>query len=570
MQKAYEAELKAMGERMLKWGIKGESCENDYNSTVGLLYIARAVNDPEFTRKVEEHARPLFTDSRFFSPAGYWVERGGIDTGFGGTANWMVGWIGLLTDWPWVKEDLAKAYRLRGHLILPEPDGTATGPSHFNSRLGSPVTNDQWAWDDLQRGSARDFAASLVTDEAAYTVKSLTPDELVGGAAARVAEFNFHLGENSRPVGMHYLTNQEMLEQKLMGMKWEPRIWMSYDFPASVNPGYEHYPKGARAHREQLEKANPSLLKLPMLRGENFVRAFEKDFVVTRQPGYAAILHTGPVGAQSRDDKMFQFAGPLGLGGGQLSAFWTPATGSVILGLRVGMSYNESFDKLDNWRNWPSHCISGVTVDGKVFTSARNARPEATVETRDNSSTSTVRGPLVGMTITKDPAEKDPPKARDQFSDVPLEGKLRYARTFKTDEKGVSVETTITGDGTASLAELHEVLPVYMGRTVGEKKATSTEIKLQVGGASGAWQAPAEGYTDKVTAVKLARFDGAVQVTFAQPRRVRLSPAPWSDAWLNPGANARNLLIDLLENGDKPATIKGEKKIAYRIESAAR
>ena len=65
---------------------------------------------------------------------------------------------------------------------------------------------------------------------------------------------------------------------------------------------------------------------------------------------------------------------------------------------------------------------------------------------------------------------------------------------------------------------------------------------------------------------KLTRFNGGALVTFDQPRRVKLSPAEWKDGWLNPGAMARNVMIDLLESADKPATIKGEKKIAYRIE----
>jgi hypothetical protein len=58
-------------------------------------------------------------------------------------ANWFAAWTGLLTDRPFVKDSLGRVYRLRGHLLLPKRDGTATGPSHFNARLGSPVKSDQ-------------------------------------------------------------------------------------------------------------------------------------------------------------------------------------------------------------------------------------------------------------------------------------------------------------------------------------------------------------------------------------------------------------------------------------------
>ena len=37
-----------------------------------------------------------------------------------------------------------------------------------------------------------------------------------------------------------------------------------------------------------------------------------------------------------------------------------------------------NFDKLDEWRLWPIHAVSGCTADGKVFTSARIVRPDVT------------------------------------------------------------------------------------------------------------------------------------------------------------------------------------------------
>ena len=48
-----------------------------------------------------------------------------------------------------------------------------------------------------------------------------------------------------------------------------------------------------------------------------------------------------------------------GKSGGSLSAFWTPNAGPVILGLRSGMSVHKSFDRLDDWRTWPIHAVSG-------------------------------------------------------------------------------------------------------------------------------------------------------------------------------------------------------------------
>ncbi len=559
VQKAYETGLKMIGARILAWGIRGETCEGDYVAPVGLLAIARAVGDPEFSKAVEDYARPLYTDPRYFHPAGYWDERGGIDTGFSGTANWFASWTALFADWPFVKDALDRVYRLRRHLLLPEPDGTFTGPSHFNSRLGSPPNNDQWGWEGV-----RDITASMATDEAAQFVRTISDDQLRGGPAARANRFRSAMDENIRIDG-HYLTDEEMLAYKIPPQSpWMPRRWMSYNFPASVNPGYEHYRNGAWAHRRELEKAGSPLLTSPFLQGESFVRAFEKDFVVTRQPAFAAILHTGPVGSQSPDDNKAQFPGPLGLGGGQLSAFWTPQSGVVILGLRSGMSYDKSFDVLDDWRTWPQHAVSGITTGGKIFTSARNARPEVDSNVTDLAATVSVSGELVAMNLlVKDDAER----GRDHMYDDALAGKIGYTRAFKSDADGVRVETTINGDGKDSLAELFETIPVYLGSGPSQVSNANVTIEFQSGGQ---WTPATVQYTEKVQAVRLTRFGEAVVVTFDQPRRAKLSSAEWQDNWLNKNALCRNVLIDLLDNGDKPAPLTGSKSVSYTIRPAIR
>ena len=575
VQKAYETGLKMIGERMLKWGIRGETCESDLMAPLGLAYIARAINDPEFTKQVEERVKVVCTDPRYFNQAGYWVERGGFDPGFGGSANLYATWLALMTDWPFVKDALTKTYRLRGHILLPEPDGTITGPTHFASRLGSPASIDQFDFRmDRDHDSARDLAASMVTDEAAQFLIPLKPETLAAAPGKRAYMFNEDIGENPRireaDGSLRHIRSDEIKNE----YPWKLRMWMTYNFPISLNPGYEFYKKGAWAHRQELVSKNSPLLKSPYLRGENFVRDFEKEFVATRQPAFAAVMHTGRIGAQTPDDGKAQFPGPLGLGGGQLSAFWTPATGSVILGLRSGMSYNESFDKIDNWRNWPNNSVSGVTASGTIFSSARIVKPEVATEASGNNATVKVSGTIPAFKIVEvKPAEpEDPNKVRKGgtpaqrfFYDGELAGKLEYARAFKIDDKGVSVETTITGDGKDSIAELYEAIPVYLRDPERQPKATPTTIEFQV---DGKWSPATDQYA-KVQAVKLTRFDGAVIVKFDAPRRAKLSPAEWADNWFTK-ATARNVLIDLLDNGDKPATVTAARKVSYRIEPVAK
>jgi len=544
VQRAYEACLKLAGERILSWPAREETCETNLLGPLGLVYISRAINDAEFTRKVEAYTRPMFTDARYFHPAGYWDERGGIDTGFGGTANLYATWIALMTDWPFAKEALERTYRLRGHLILPEPDGTLTGPSHFNSRLSSPASRDQW-------GYARTGAA-MITDEAAYCIKSPSAKQLANAPANRARKFNLQLKLTAK-TNPDYFTEEEL--KKIFGFRWKLRIWMTYRFPISVNPSYEFYRKGALAHRQELEESNSPLLKLPLVRGENFVRAFDKDFIVARRPSFAAILHTGPVGVQTPDDGKAQFPGPMGLGGGQLSAFWTPGTGPVILGLRGGMTYNKSFDDPEQWLNVPIHAISCTTV-GKtlVATSARIAKPEVVTDVKDDSATVTVSGPLVAVKVVKDPGAADPEKARsamydEQFTSHAVSGSaagaVNYTRTFKVTDKGVRVETTVSGEGHVP-DEIFETIPVYLGAGQEQKVKAAVRIEYQ---RRGQWVPLTEALIP-TKAIRITRFGHAVMVTFDKSQRVGLAPADWTDRYLNKYATCRNLIITLRQGGE--------------------
>ncbi len=540
VRKAYEAGLKRMGERVLGWGVRGEDIHNDLHAPFGLWCVARAIDDTAFTKQVEAYARALFTDPKYFSPAGYWVQRGGVDIPFNGHANYFAVTTALASDWPFARDAVERSYRLRAHLILPEPDGKFSGPSHFNSRLGGPASTDQWAWD-----GARETAAAMLTDEAAHVARRPTAAELRDAPGKRARAFAEHIRENGGNGKGGFVKNDEIISYP-----WKWRVWMTYNFPASVNPGYEFYKPGAYAHQLDLQKQKSPLLKSPFERGESFIRDFNKEFVVARQPGFAAILHTGPVGTQSADDGMRQYGGPMGLGGGQLSAFWTPATGSVLLGQRAGMSNDKSFDQIVAWRTWPIHAVSGVTADGAFFTTARIQKPEAVIDVKGNT-TATVRGTIPAAVVGQEKT---------------IAGKYEYARAFQITEKGVRVETSVTGDGKEQLTELYEVLPVYLRDAKEQAQALPTVIEFRV---DGKWAAATDAFTENVTSVRLTRFTGAVVVTFDAPRRVKLSAADWADTYLSRGT-ARNVLIDLLEAGDKPAALKGEKRVAYRIEPVAK
>ncbi|MSQ96767.1 MAG: hypothetical protein EXR98_19735 [Gemmataceae bacterium] len=536
VQKAYETGLRRMGQRALDWGPVGEEPNLDMVPVVGLWHVSKAIDDPAFSKDAEAYARRICTDPRHFHAAGFWFDNRGIDMGYQGTTNFFAVWAALASDWPFAKEAVAKSYRLRAHLCLPEPGGTwFVGPSHFNSRTSSDAWGDQWEW-----GGARDQIASLVTDEAIYLARLPALGELKDAPAKRAFAFNGQIAENPVSGKRGFLKNEE-----LRSNPWKWRLWQSFNFPATVNAGYESYPKGSYARHEKLLQENSPWLKSPFQRDESFVRDFAKVFTVAKFPKQAVIVHSGPVGIPGQEDGTFKFAGPLGFGGGQLSAYWTPATGSVILGRRAGNTWDKTFDKIEDWRTWPIHAVSGCNLDGKVFTSARIREPDVVSDLKSDQGTVQVSGMI--------PIEQ-------LGQGKVLQGRIGYQRTFQIDAGKVRVETRIKAGGQDKLAECYETIPIYLHDAQRQAKSVPTAIAFQV---DGQWLPATSEYRDKVAGVKLTRFEGEVRIMFDQLQRVKLSPADWTDSFLS-RARCRNLMIDLLE-GAAPAVLKGEKVVRYQI-----
>lgn len=534
VQKAYETGLRRMGERVFEWGPEGEEPNLEIVSVLGLWYTSQALRDAAFARAAEAYARRICTDPRFFHQAGFFLDNRGIDVGYQGMTNFFLNGIALASDWPFAKDVVDRCYRLRAHLCLPEPEGGFVGPSHFNSRTSSDAWGDQWEW-----GGARDHAAALATEHALYLTKALTPEELRNAPARRAGGFQQALGEN--PVGKGGFLKNEQIDSHL----WRWSLWQSFNFPGTINFGHEHYPIGAYQKLHELQKNNSPLLKSPFLREQNFVRDFAKAFTVARQPTYAAIVHSGPIGWPGIEDGTFKFAGPLGFGGGQLSAFWTPDTGAVLLGRRGGNSWDKTFDHVEDWRAWPIHAVSGCKHDGKVFTSARIRQPDVASDVRDNKGSVEVSGVLPHEQLGQGKV---------------LEGRLTCTRTFKLEADAVHIETRLHATGQDKIVELYETLPVFIHAF---PKAPQTSVSFQV---NGQWQPAATEFVEGVQAIKLSRSKGDVHITFDRPQRLKLGSA-WTDTYLS-RAKCQNIQIDLLQ-GTTPQVVHGNLALSYRIAGVA-
>lgn len=534
---AYQACVKSMMNRVTRFGPRGDESYLDICTVVGMKLCADAVGDPESAKAAEAYARRFFNDPWFYNPAGYFPEQGCFDAGFNGLSLYWGTWLALAApDWTFAQDAVKKAWRLRAYLVLPEPDNQFTGLSHTNSRTGSDVYADQWDF------PFRAMAATFLTDDAFCQARSHT-DEKLKAAPETIAGM-------LEPQVRDYPGNDYMQRQKSAPWRWT-MYPNSPQFPMS-NYAWEFYPKGYFAKRDALVRANSPLMKFPFQRADPFTEIFGKVFLVTKKAKFGAIVHTGPV-SEFKGEGHVPFTGPYGLSGGSLSAFWTPSAGSLILGRRAGMQFPNNkipnYDTVDIWRTWPVHAVSGVTAGGKFFTSARIQEPAASIEKSGDRSIAKAAGVIPSAPIG------------DEKS---LDGKLDYARQFTVDEKGVSIETSIAGDGKDSIAELYEVIPVYLRNAMTQPNAVPTTIEFEIGGK---WAPATEQFSAGVQAVRLTRFGGAAIVRFDRARRVKLSPTDWNDTFMT-RASCRNVLIDLLDNDDKPANVKEAKKIGYRIEPA--
>ena len=139
--------------------------------------------------------------------------------------------------------------------------------------------------------------------------------------------------------------------------------------------------------------------------------------------------------------------------------------------------------------------------------------------------------------------------------DEPTAGKIDYTRTFDIQQGMLRIETKVKSSGEDKITELYETIPIYLrdGTT-----GPMTMIDFQV---DGKWVTATAEY-QQVTAVKLARFTGEVQITFEKPVRMKLSPMDWKDTVPFVYGACRNLMVDLLPAGG--GAFK-EAKVAYSI-----
>lgn len=538
---AYEEGLRRFINRINEWGPRGSMTDMDLFAPIGLYLAAQAVGDPKLMDIARDYSKPLFAEPRFFNPAGYFVDNGCFDTSYNGISLYFASYAARVTRWPNVIDAVERAFRLRGHLWLPEPNGTFVGPTHMSSRTSGDPAHDQWGW------AYRNIGAALTTDHALCFVPIPTPEQVAGAPAALAAR----LAPKSNA------TPPAKPPPDQFAKPWSESHWSDSNFAAN------YYAPGFYPRLKKLASENSPLLKPPFLRKENFIENFGDVLLVARNDKFGVVIHTGPV---SGDDRRWHR--PLGFGGGAVSAFWTRDAGAAVLGRRRGIQ-GRTFDTYDDWRIWPIHAITGVTPAGRVFSSARTPRPEYTREINKSklAAVVTARGTMnktsgQGIPITEnvDPVGTGPAPV---LALPTLEGDIQYERVFKLDTDQLAVTSSIQGDGKDQIAELYETIPVYLGDGYDPAKASPTvDISFEVGGK---WVPATPEPVDKISAIRIDRAAGAVLITLSKRARVQLSPQIWTDGYQS-AATCRNVMIHMI---DKPGP-SGRASVSYTMTPAKR
>jgi len=528
VQDAYAAVLKKFVGRLEKWGPTGIHADMDTHAVVGLWYAGQAIGDAKIKQRAEAHARTILR--KHLKPAGYVDHGTGFDPSYNGISFYFVTWAAMASDWDFVREGLARMCRLKAHLTLPEPDGeNFFGPTHFATTTSASSPNDQWAREH------RDISDAMLCEDATYLA--------FGGRSRRKP--NWALPDKETMTQAIQRRIEQLNGELARPPKKAISAWRENHWAGEINYAYDYCRKGFLAKLKALKAESSPLMLPPFSRDEQFIRRFEDTFLIAKFADYGVVIHTGPLSWWGGTQ------GLAGMSGGALSAFWTPKTGSAILGRNRNRPYKvPDRDTWERWRIWQTHAVSGCTPDGKSFSSARIRR----------------RAPLtVRYGVNKDRAEvsvSGPIGAQHDggrtTQDGCIKGSVQYARRFTVEPEGLTVETRIASDGKDKVAEMYEMIPAFL-KDPYYQRGVDVHQKILFE-ADGKWVEATPNLAKNVSRIKIERFKGAVLIEFAKPRSVKLAPEA--------SKLCRNILIDLL-GSDGRAVPMPSVSVKYRISAAS-
>ncbi len=561
---------------------RGVHADMDFFSVVAMWYIAKGIGTQEAKEQAYDYAKTRVF-RRHFWPTGYVDHGDGFDVSYQGMTNSMLIHLGLATNWDFMSDVMDRVYKLRAHISFPEPDSETSfaGPTHFSTSTPGDT------WDEQQPYRAKWVLAAMQSDWAKYIPGRVGyswfeddwPEDGERSSdfiADRINKINFDDGHQQEAVAIPRNDSPPV---------WRDTRYQNVNQLASAYRG----PDGFYSQFEAERNAGAEITKSPFERSENFIRSFpevdlnyyealdvtyegtsdewrkfvdwdwfKKNFLVAKFDTYATVIHTGRL---SWWDYYIS-----GLGGGALSAFWTPDTGPVLLGRGhggqspSGTEYHWNHPDGRTWRIWASHAISGQNSAGAFSTATRryvnreyklfDSNNQETTDETEAVWARVIVNDIIGDNATWIYRHGNTASTRTVENPGVLE-EAQYRRIFDVREQGITIYSELTSDGSAGCDELWEMIPVYLGKKSSQQSAANTRIFFEV---NDNWIEAGTSLQENVTRVKVERFNGEVFIVFTEPRSVKLSPVQ--------SVHNRNIMVDLLGDNTHLPT---ETSVEYTI-----
>jgi len=375
-------------------------------AALGHYFTAAVTQEERCDELWRRHVECLLGDgmggSQGLSAAGYFREHGRVDGGYNSMSSFYLGCLQQLSGETAILDALRRAWDLRAHLTLPEPDGKLSCPTSFNTR------------------TVVGFPRSLYPDAALLAgVVERAGDQMRRQTLESPAiTWNVRTREETAAVAEHWAANP--VEH------WVPgRVSGSFcigGLLASVS--------------SDLPLLEP--VPLPAETQDSFARNFGNDLVCVRRPTYYAILYISPRGDVPATANVMQ--------GGGLSALWTPSCGTVVLSVKDGP--------------WFNHAITGVTEHGETVSSSF-----ANQEVKCGGFVGAFAAAATTDTDVALPAEEDisigGAATLTVTGEIPRTP-LHYQRTYRFEEALISAETTVTARKDWACRALYEVIPYLL------------------------------------------------------------------------------------------------------------
>ena len=574
VQAAYEQILVKMFNRLNTWTLTKIFGDMEIQAAVGMYYTAKALGSQTYYTQAAARAQYIY--EQMISGAGFEKHENGADLVYQGIAQYFMTWLLSATQadpqaeplYGWLLPYIDRSCKYVNYLTYLDPVTGAKrnplSPSHYHAAngggLGSSIWNSgykSFLTGGMYSNQCRTLLQNQIGDTYIQYPLTETPAQMRTTIQSILGAGNYL---NMASTDCNGTSGQGRWSVRCAStdVPTAPAAENHWTNDTTFHFNYLYYKPGYYAELKADLAANAAWNKFPHQFSTNYIEQFSDFneplankkgwFVTAKSSSLHTIWHIGGLAWRNSATNI------AGFGGGAISSVGT--TGPIIMGADRGNQDNPFL--ITDWRIWPTHHIAGQDSSGKYFGNARDRELSRTVTQNGNQSVQAIVTGNIG--VTSNPLTN--PSGN-------IKGNAAYRRELSFSQTtGISVLSRITSNGTDTVTELNEIIPVYLYNTnfndCALRPSECTVISLKVGSS---WVAPSTSYTLGVTAIRLTRLNTSIYVTFSTQQSVKLSPSEVTLA--REPQHYRTLMIDLLGNNGSVVSLPASREITYTISTTA-